>query len=391
LAWHAGLAQTTTTATPIPVKKSANWVNPCSGSADPAKQLPDAVCRFLEQTYAEIDKRCGIVPAKRFWPLWNMFRPLHTYDIIPNDVLMDVKTSLDMTKTNPADTSDFSSSEIISLVSLLTTVTPGPSDPGKALTAIMASNDPGATLDFNPLTPPQVLQLDAHSNSARQVTCDSALSATQNGSLKVAVAQVSEKFSAQSNSALNMELVTGTFTSPINYLANIKPSAQYYEALDLYRRNIQANMPPPTGPLQYISEIDGLVRYNTQKASNQSDESGSGSASVGSLLGSVDGSATADHSTQQNSHAAVFTTLLRNPKLAQLPSPATTKAFLSNNDQLFDLSDSNYKPAAFDKATHTVKVITLCQECRCPSVPPISGLSQPLRMAHSKLTVSRSI
>jgi hypothetical protein len=351
LLWHTGFAQLT----PVPVKKSADWVNPCSGSADPAKQLPDAVCRFLEQSYAEIDKRCGIVPVKRFWPPWNLFRPLHTYDIIPFDVLMDVKTSLDMTKAKPADTADFSSSVILSLVPLLTTVT-SESDPGKALAAIMASNDPGATLDFYPLTDPQILNLDAHSNSARQITCDTALSANQSGRVKVAVADVSEKFSAQSNSALNMELVTGTFTSPIDYLANIKPKAQYFEALDLYRRNIQANVQPPTGPLRYISQIDGLVRYNTQKASSQSDASGTGSASVGSLVGSVDASATADHSTQQNSHAVVFTTLLRNPKLAQLPSPPSTKAFLSNNNQLFDLSDPNYKPAAFDKPTNTVKV-----------------------------------
>jgi hypothetical protein len=356
LLWHTGLAQlASSTATPVPVKKSADWVNPCSGSADPAKQLPDAVCRFLEQSFAEIDKRCGIVPVKRFWPPWNVFRPLHTYDIIPVDVLRGVKTSLDMTKVKPADTADFSSSAILSLVPLLTTVT-NESDPSKAVAAIMASNDPGATLDFNPLTDPKILNLDAHSHSDGEITCNTALQANQSGRVKATVADVSEKFSAQSNSDLKMELVTGTFTSPIDYLANIKPSAQYFEALDLYRRNIQANVQPPTGPLRYISQIDGLVRYNTQNASNQSDVSGTGSASVGSLVGSVDASATADHSTQQNRHAVVFTTLLRNPKLAQLPSPASTKAFLSNNNQLFDLSDPNYKPTAFDKPTNTVKI-----------------------------------
>jgi hypothetical protein len=230
-------------------------VNPCSSDATATQALPGSVCSFLIEAYAETDKRCGLIPAHRFWPPshWHTYP---AYEIIPNEVAMNVKGHMG-TATDP-----FVFSDKISLATLLTSVT---TIPGNAALKMLIDNEnaivvpPGEItsnlykLDFDPKIDPAILNIDQYSRSTRTVSCDNALKASENGSVQVAIAKASEQFSAQSDDSQSMKLTSGTFRSSMDWLAQEHPNAFYYEALDLYRRQIQANIAPPSA-LYYISQ-----------------------------------------------------------------------------------------------------------------------------------------
>jgi hypothetical protein len=268
---------------------------------------------LLIETYAEIDKRCGLIPAHRFWPPshWHTYP---AYEIIPNEVAMNVKGHMGIA-IDP-----FVFSDKISLATLLTSVT---TTPGNAALKTLIDNENAIVvapqgvvtsglykLDFDPRIDPAILNMDQYSSSTRTVSCDNALKASENGSVQVAIAKASEQFSAQSDDAQSMKLTSGTFRSSIDWLAQEHPNAFYYEALDLYRRQIQANIaPPPT--LYYISQVDGIVRYLSEKGNAQTDVTATADASYSAGIGGISGSVSGDHSTQDSNSATIYTVSFR--------------------------------------------------------------------------------
>ncbi|MGB6130949.1 MAG: hypothetical protein WBG54_04155 [Acidobacteriaceae bacterium] len=351
----AGTASSAT----LPSTESRKWVNPCSSDATATQALPGSVCSFLIETYAEIDKRCGLIPAHRFWPPshWHTYP---AYEIIPNEVAMNVKGHMGMA-TDP-----FVFSDKISLATLLTSVT---TISGNAALKMLIDNEdaivvvpPGEVtsnlykLDFDPRIDPATLNEDQYSSSTRIVSCDNALKASENGSVQVAIAKASEQFSAQADDAQSMKLTSGTFRSSMDWLAQEHPNAFYYEALDLYRRQIQANVAPPPA-LYYISQVDGIVRYLSDKGNAQTDVTATADASYSVGIGGISGSASGDHSTQNSNSATIYTVMLRNAVTTQLPTPAQVLAYFAGAPSaIFDPRSPLSSEPAFDKTTGKVRM-----------------------------------
>lgn len=345
---------------PVPSTNSRKWINPCSPeAANTTQALPGNVCSFLIETYAEMDKRCGLIPAHHLWPPshWHTYP---AYEIIPNEVVMNVKEHLGVS-TDP-----FVFSDKISLATLLTAVTTVPKD--AALKTLIDDENaiivapPGEIesnlykLDFDPRIDPAVLNMDQYSSSTRTVSCDNALKASENGSVQVAIAKASEQFSAQSDDAESMKLTSGTFQSSMAWLAQEHPNAFYYEALDLYRRQIEANI-RPSGPLYYISQVDGIVRYLSDKGNAQTDATASADASYSAGIGGVSGSVSGDHSTQNSNSATIYAVMLRNAVTTQLPTPSQVLAhFSAAPSAIFDPHSTLSSEPAFDKTTSKVRM-----------------------------------
>jgi hypothetical protein len=354
----AGPAGTASSAT-VPSTESRKWVNPCSSKATATQALPAGVCSFLIETYAEIDKRCGLIPAHRFWPPshWHTYP---AYEIIPNEVAMDVKVHMG------SDEDPFVFSDKLSLATLLTTVT---TKSGYAALKMLIDNEnaiavapPGEVtsdlykLDFDPRIDPAILTMDRYSSSTRIVSCDNALKASENGSVQVAIAKASEQFSAQGNDAQSMKLTSGTFRSSMVWLAQEHPNAVYYEALDLYRRQIQGSL-PPGAPLYYISQVDGIVRYISDKGTAQTDVTATADASYSAGIGGISGSISADHSTQNSHSATVYSIMLRNAVTTQLPTPDDVVTYFDPaSSKIFDPRSPLSSEPAFDKTTSKVRM-----------------------------------
>ena len=346
------------TQSPAVSKNSRKWINPCSPDATGTKALPSDVCSFLIETYAEMDKRCGLVPANRFWPPthWHSYP---AYKIIPNEAVMNVKAQLG------AAADPFVFSDRVSLATLLTTVTTsGPDDVIKTLinneNGTASHPDPKASdiykLDFDPRIDPTILNLEEYSASTRVVSCDNALKASENGSVQIVVAKASEKFSAQSDDTQSMKLTSGTFQSSMDWLAQQHSIAFYYEALDLYRRQIQAGTTLPA-KLYYISKVDGIVRYLSDKGNAQTDIAASADASYSAGIGGVSGSLSANHSTQNSNSATVYAVLLRNAVTAQLPTAYNVQEYFTYaGSAMFDPGSPLSNEPVFDKKTNKVSM-----------------------------------
>ena len=263
-------------------------------------------------------------------------------------------------------TDPFVFSDKISLATLLTSVT---TISGNAALKALIDNEnaivvvpPGEItsnlykLDFDPRIDPAILNMDRYSSATRTVSCDNALKASENGSVQVAIAKASEQFSAQSDDAQSMKLTSGTFRSSMDWLAREHPNAFYYEALDLYRRQIQANIAPPS-TLYYISQVDGIVRYLSDKGNAQTDVTASADASYSAGIGGISGSVSGDHSTQNNSSATIYTVMLRNAVTTQLPTPAQVLAyFAAAPSAMFDPHSPLSSEPTFDKTTSKVQM-----------------------------------
>jgi hypothetical protein len=351
------------------------WQSPCAapgGSKEPQKD----VCDFLENTYREMDDRCGIVPVKRLWPPWNVLRHLPDYDVIPKTVLQDTPLSI-------GDTTSWAELTMPSLTRIMTMVDPF-ANPAALSETLAQSTDYPQTMQFNPLLAPDIMKDNGISNQKQIISCANALSASEDGHLTLSVAAASQKFTAQSKSSSSMNLYYGRFESPMTYLLNHYESAYYYEALDIHRRYLLAKLGEPTG-LRYISLLDAIIVYNTVSGELTSDLTASASGSAGSLVGSVEASASGERTNNSSSSASLFHGLIRNVAYAPLPSLDDTTKKLSQiaaNGSLISMIDPNAKGAAYDKTSGNVRVsfvlphlpIAMCTPDLwklTPSAPPV--------------------
>jgi len=314
------------------------------------------VCSFLDRTYEEVDNRCGITLVSRLWPPDKWFHSRHPFDVVPDQVLQDIPRQA-FNENNWVELS------IPSLARLTTTgilIQPGGTPPtgNTGIQSTQALSDWPNTLHFNPLLDPQIMFDSGNSRSVHTITCTSALSASESGSLKIPIATASEKFSAQDNNSLQTELAYGTFVSPMAYFAETYPESFYYEALDLYQRySDEMNVPlPASAAVYYLKGVEGVIVYDTVKSTLSDDMSASASVSYAIPLGGVNASASGDQSYKGSSTAYLFHALVRQATWAKLPTFADTLAGLNRiGTNLISTSNPNAKQAAYDTTSKSVK------------------------------------
>ncbi len=360
-----------------PAAAQRMWNNPCAGTPGADQQ---AVCVFLEKAYREADDRCGIVPISYFWPPANIFRRKHDWDVIPKDILRTIPVVLD---TAQGGTSRYTEFGLPSVAALMTTVGPLQQANLDRILQLPAAGDPTVVqLSFNPLTDPARLRVDSTSESLHKITCSTALAASESGNLKVTVATASQKFNSQANQTSEMELVYGTFISPLAYVEQMHPLAFKYEVLDAYRRYAIATNAPVTDGLKYVSSFEGVIVYSTEKGDLTSDLAIEGTASAGSIFGSIDSTASADEKLANQGSATIFHTLERNATLAKLPSLQEAKAGLAGTNTLFSIFDRDSKAAVYEKSSKSVQMtfalqgmpVSMCND----SLWTIAKVSNPL-------------
>jgi hypothetical protein len=359
------------------------WTNPCADAS--TQQEP--VCNFLIHTYEEMDDRCGIVPINKIWPVWDLFRKKNDFDVIPHEVLQDVPLALNLGEQNAStakqnNNSDWVELNMPSLVFLMTSAGAiagsaprNSSSVGEAssqdlvafLKSIEDPRDPNAantSLIFDPLTPPARLLIDGKSNSLHRLTCANALAASEEGHLKLAVASASQKFSLEANNSTTMQLVYGSFTSPMTFLQEYLHIAYLYETLDFYRRYAQSHGKKydQSSPPQFISHLQALAVYNTVKDETTTDLNGSGSASYAALLGDVEASASADRKTNSTAAASLFHSIVRNATVDQLLTPEKLKERIRAGDLRFSTKDNGLDSTSYDRKSKTVQASFLLDQ-----------------------------
>lgn len=333
----------------------AKWTNPCSAS----KALDgDDPCTFLIDTYAQIDERCGFTFGRAWYKPWQWFSPTEPWDVIPNGVLLDMPLQ-------PADMdkAQWQRLNLPSLARLMTLAFPDP--PGVALknTEILSNNLVG--LHFNPLLPPEIMFDKGKANYVRSLTCTNALTATQNGKVNVSLASVAEKFSSQENDSSSAKLAYGTFESPLAYDRRQYPDRFRFEALAFYEDYLRMNGPPSGGwpNFRYVSNVEGLVVYDTVKGSLSTDLSANASANYSVPLGSVDGSVDGTRTIGDTTNANLFFALVRNAmSISQLPLPADVISWLNGADwKVWAQSKSfNAGDVVLDAGNHAYKTTGAC-------------------------------
>jgi len=343
------------------------WVNPCASTNSEQKKMiqenadSTEVCSFLDRTYAEVDNRCGLV-FTRFWPPTRWFHSEHPYDVVPNEVLQNLPREAFVTSTEDP----WIELSIPSLARLLTTGIYSDKAPMKDdwIKAVQMPFKQPSALHFNPFTDPQILRDDGDGVSVHKVTCTNALTATESGNLKLAVATVSEKFSAQENSSDNIELVYGTFVSPLSHLGSIHSASYLLETLDLYRQYFALNgNQKPTQKIWYLGGVEGIAVYNTVKKQLATDKSATGSADYEAPLGGINGSANDDLTFGENTSANLFHTLVRHPVWVQLPSfDETLNGLKSLGSNLIAANNQYRKAPLFDAPSKTVTASFVMEE-----------------------------
>jgi hypothetical protein len=320
-----------------------NWINPCASSnaltaqeTTLANGTPSTdVCSFLDRAYEEVDNRCGISYigfVKRIFEPTTWFKT-QPYRVVPNADWQSIPLQAypgGTRSTNPP-WEEFS---IPSLARLMTMAMP------KTYTAIAATapndwktlaespiSEPNE-LYFNPLNDPVILFDDGDWNSSHTITCSSAASASESGNMKLPLASISEKFTAQENSSTNMELAYGTFLSPMGYNQEKYPSSFLFQELDFYRRNPDKASLATDGTLfDYLHGVEGVIVYETAKGTSATDLSANASAGISVPLGGISGTASGEQKYGSAETASMFHALLRNEFWVDMDTPAqvTTK------------------------------------------------------------------
>jgi hypothetical protein len=346
---------------------SQKWSNPCaSGKALSAQQTvfksgtgSTDVCSFLDRTYEEVDNRCGITLVSRIWPPTKWFHSRHPYDTVPNDVLQDIPR-------DAFQNSDWIEFSVPSLSRLMTTLyfqdsggAPPPTDWGKLSTNPPIQDPPELpnTLHFNPLLAPEIMFDQGSAESTHGITCTSALSASESGSLNVSLAVASEKFSAEANSSSQAEITYGKFVSPMAYLAETHIASFLFEALDLYQRynGINGVQVSPSEKIYYLNGAEGIVVYETEKKQLTTDASASASMSYAVPIGGISASGNGDQNYQGNSSANLYYSLIRKTTWAQLPTLDQTLTRLNQiGPGLISYTNANASQAEYDAKSKSV-------------------------------------
>ena len=344
------------------------WLNPCaSGKALSAQQAvfksgtgSTDVCSFLDRTYAEVDNRCCITLVSRLWPPAKWFHWRHPYDTVPNDVLQDIPR-------DAFQNTDWTEFSVPSLSRLMTTLyfqdngsAPPPADWGKLSTNPPIQDPPELpnTLHFNPLLAPEIMFDQGSAESTHAITCTSALSASESGSLNVSLAVASEKFSAEANSSSQAEITYGKFVSPMTYLTETHIASFLFEALDLYQRysDINGAQVPSTERIYYLNGAEGIVVYETEKKQLTTDASANASMSYSVPIGGISASGNGDQNYQGSSSVNLYYALIRKTTWAQLPTLDQTLTRLNRiGPSLISYTNANANQAAYDAKSKSVE------------------------------------
>lgn len=325
--------------------------NPCANWAPSDKTV--SACRFLVDRYVAIDNRCGIKFGHAWWKFWG--GDSGSWKVIPADVLRDLPASV------LKDSTGWRELQLPAVARLMTLGFPDATIDAAIKDDIskIESTDPDAkknpeALYFDPMIEPAVMLEDGWSEQSRTLSCSNALTASENGNVKLPVVSASEKFARQESSTTTTRLAYGMFLSPMSWTRRQRPNVFYFEALDWYRNYVALTGNDLPDNVSYLSSFEGLVVYDAMKGSMSTDASGSMNASYGAPIGSVEGSIQGSTSNSDNASADIFHALIRKTTWSQLPQPADTTRFLEDSGAI-EYSGANGKNASYNKMTRRLE------------------------------------